>query len=118
MLFFILSLLVSNIYANEPVVVHTQYGDILGYETNMSRIFYGIPFAQPPVGPLRYSYMNLFSIYVCIYLCLIRWQSPVPIAKWSPKIINATYPPPACPQPPVPHVKSVTKTITLPVVSR
>lgn len=54
MLFFILSLLIPTICANELVVVHTQYGDIFGYQTNMSRVFYGIPFAQPPVGPLRY----------------------------------------------------------------
>ena len=54
MLFFLLSLLIPNICANEPVVVHTENGDILGYQTNMSRVFYGIPFAQPPVGPLRY----------------------------------------------------------------
>ena len=43
----------QNIYANEPVVVHTQYGDILGYQTNLARVFYGIPFAQPPINTLR-----------------------------------------------------------------
>jgi hypothetical protein len=66
MLFFILSLLIPNICANEPVVVHTQYGDILGYQTNMSRIFYGIPFAQPPVGPLRYYFYESFS--QCVFM--------------------------------------------------
>ncbi|CAF1467443.1 unnamed protein product [Adineta steineri] len=78
-LIFILTFSIQNIYANEPATVHTQYGDILGYQTNLARIFYGIPFAQPPVGTLR-------------------WQSPVPITKWDPKVINATQPPPACAQ--------------------
>ncbi|CAF4267554.1 unnamed protein product, partial [Rotaria sordida] len=68
------------ICANEHVIVHTQYGDVLGYQTDLARVFYGIPFAQPPIGTLR-------------------WQSPVPITKWDPKVINATQPPPACSQP-------------------
>ncbi|UJR11664.1 hypothetical protein I4U23_015845 [Adineta vaga] len=77
---FVLILLIPNIYANKPVIVHSQYGDILGYETNMSRIFYGIPFAQPPIDSLR-------------------WQPPVPVTKWDPKVLNATRPQPACSQP-------------------
>ncbi|CAF1420460.1 unnamed protein product [Adineta ricciae] len=64
------------------------YGDILGYQTNLSRVFYGIPFAQPPVGPLR-------------------WEAPVPVVRWAPKMINATQPPPACPRP-----KSTTRSTT------
>jgi hypothetical protein len=39
--------------ANEPTVVHTNYGDVLGYQTDLARVFYGIPFAQPPVEKLR-----------------------------------------------------------------
>ena len=68
MLFFILILFIPNICANEPVIVHTQYGGILGYQTNISRVFYGIPFAEPPVDLLRYcSYMNIIlSRYNCI----------------------------------------------------
>ncbi|CAF1538202.1 unnamed protein product [Adineta ricciae] len=95
MLFFILILFAPNVFANEPAFVHTQYGDILGYQTNMSRVFYGIPFAQPPVDALR-------------------WQSPVPITKWAPKIINATRPAPVCPQPPCPPS---TESIKCPTVS-
>jgi carboxylesterase type B len=55
--------------------------------------------------------------FLNVYLCLIRWQSPVPITKWDPKIINATRPPPACPQPPVPQSRSMIKSTTLPDVS-
>ncbi|CAF1489993.1 unnamed protein product, partial [Adineta ricciae] len=97
-LLFILATLFPTILANEPVVVHTQYGDILGYQTNLSRVFYGIPFAQPPVGPLR-------------------WEAPVPVVRWTPKMINATQPPPACPQPPVPQSKRSVRYTTLPITS-
>lgn len=38
---------------NQTVIVTTKYGDIRGYETGRARIFYGIPFAQPPVKELR-----------------------------------------------------------------
>jgi hypothetical protein len=38
---------------NESTIVHTNYGDIRGYQTDFARIFYGIPFAQPPVDKLR-----------------------------------------------------------------
>ncbi|CAF1175897.1 unnamed protein product [Adineta steineri] len=72
---------IQNGYGNEPTIVHTSYGDILGYKTDLARVFYGIPFAQPPVEKLR-------------------WNPPVPITEWSPKIINATIRAPACPQPP------------------
>ena len=40
--------------ADEPTMVHTRYGDVLGYETDMARVFYGIPFARPPVKRLRF----------------------------------------------------------------
>lgn len=36
-----------------PVTVTTQNGDVTGYQTDVARIFYGIPFAQPPVNELR-----------------------------------------------------------------
>ena len=40
---------------------------------------------------------NLFrSVLV---LGIDRWKRPVPVAKWAPKVINATQPAPACPQP-------------------
>lgn len=42
-----------SVHADESIIVHTTYGDILGYQTDMARVFYGIPFAQPPVGDLR-----------------------------------------------------------------
>lgn len=45
--------LVSTIAANQPVTVTTKYGDVMGYQTETARVFYGIPFAQPPVNDLR-----------------------------------------------------------------
>lgn len=38
---------------SKPIIVHTQYGDVLGFQTDLARVFYGIPFAQPPVDTLR-----------------------------------------------------------------
>ena len=43
----------SIVNANKTVIVHTNYGDVEGYETELARIFYGIPYAQPPVNTLR-----------------------------------------------------------------
>jgi len=51
---FILVCFVKNISANQAVTVTTKYGDVLGYQTESARVFYGIPFAQPPVNDLRY----------------------------------------------------------------
>jgi para-nitrobenzyl esterase len=44
--------------------VQTEYGALEGVVDGRSRIFKGVPFAAPPVGPLR-------------------WRSPQPPAKWS-----------------------------------
>jgi len=33
-------------------------------------------------------------------MSICRWQPPVSVSKWSPQVLNATTPPPACPQPP------------------
>jgi hypothetical protein len=49
----VLAYYIQNGYANEPTVVHTNYGDVLGYQTDLARVFYGIPFSQPPVNKLR-----------------------------------------------------------------
>ena len=53
MLLAIVIFTLQRVCAGENVIVHTQYGDVMGYQTDMSRIFYAIPFAQPPVGTLR-----------------------------------------------------------------
>jgi hypothetical protein len=44
---------IQNGCANVPTIVHTNYSDILGYQTDLARVFYGIPFAQPPVDKLK-----------------------------------------------------------------
>lgn len=75
------TLFVVYAYGSQPVVVQTQYGDVLGYQTDLARVFYGIPFAQPPTDALR-------------------WKPPTPVAKWYPNVINATQPAPACAQTP------------------
>jgi hypothetical protein len=49
----ILACTLQNGYANEPTIVHTENSDILGYQTDLARVFYGILFAQPPVNNLR-----------------------------------------------------------------
>ncbi|CAF1685741.1 unnamed protein product [Rotaria magnacalcarata] len=77
---FVLTCFTRTIYANRTVTVTTKYGDVLGFETDAARIFYGIPFAEPPVNDLR-------------------WEAPVAAGRWAPSVLNATKPPPACPQP-------------------
>src|SRR5271154_6892785 len=48
---------------NPPLVVKTKLGKVQGKADGTVRAFLGVPFAQPPVGPLR-------------------WKPPVPAAKW------------------------------------
>lgn len=43
----------------DPLVVETQSGAVRGFSKNVLNrdvhVFYGIPFAKPPVGPLRFK---------------------------------------------------------------
>ncbi|CAF4266907.1 unnamed protein product [Rotaria magnacalcarata] len=78
--FSLLTCLVKYSFSGRSVVVPRKYGDVLGYATDLGRIFYGIQFAQPP-------------------LCSLRWNLPAPISRWVLATINATEIPPACPQP-------------------
>src|ERR1700734_1599404 len=52
-------------HADNPLVVKTQQGKVQGKMSadGQARDFLGIPFAAPPVGPLR-------------------WRPPQPVAKW------------------------------------
>lgn len=69
--------------AHAPVV-STKTGKIRGMRKRSNGhcldVYYGIPFAKPPVGDLRF-------------------KTTVPLGKWS-GILNATQKPPACPQVP------------------
>ncbi len=56
--------------ANNPTVVRIEGGKIRGTAANDMLVFKGIPFAQPPVGALR-------------------WRSPQPVKPWQ-GIRNAT----------------------------
>src|SRR5579884_3081636 len=59
-------------------VVRTATGLVRGQVAADYRLFQGIPYAAPPVGPLR-------------------WQPPRPPAKWS-GTLDATKPGPQCMQ--------------------
>ena len=52
-------------HASNPLVIKTDQGKVQGKMSadNQTRDFLGIPFAAPPVGPLR-------------------WKPPQPAAKW------------------------------------
>jgi para-nitrobenzyl esterase len=58
--------LTTSAFAASPLEIHTDKGKVAGTLTadNQIRIFKGIPYAAPPVGPLR-------------------WQPPQPAAKWQ-----------------------------------
>jgi len=63
--------------ANEDTVV-TQYGAVVGGVYETARAFYGIPYAQPPVGNLRF-------------------ELPKPATPWSGTLNGKVYAP-GCPQ--------------------
>lgn len=58
----LLSCLLVPVVSAEPI--HTESGLVEGIEDNGVRVFRGIPFAAPPVGPLR-------------------WRAPSPAAAWE-----------------------------------
>jgi para-nitrobenzyl esterase len=61
-----------------PLVVRTDKGAVRGLHANNAREFFGIPYAAPPVGALR-------------------WRPPHPAAPW-PGVRNATSPGSTCAQ--------------------
>ncbi|XP_066270604.1 cAMP-regulated D2 protein-like [Branchiostoma lanceolatum] len=61
-------------------IVQTQYGAVQGISVEEGDIFLGLPFAEPPVGDLR-------------------WQPPQPFSsQWSPSVRDGSVPGQACPQ--------------------
>jgi para-nitrobenzyl esterase len=64
--------------ATEPVTAHVETGDLAGRLVGTVAIYKNIPFAAPPVGPLR-------------------WKPPQPAASWT-GVRDAGEYGPACPQ--------------------
>lgn len=62
----------------EGPVVLTHSGPVRGLTLDKAHVFYGIPYAAPPVGPKR-------------------WAAPEPVSRWT-KPYDATFPRPACMQ--------------------
>ena len=62
-------------------IVDTVFGPVEGIylESDGAQAFYGVPFAAPPVGDLR-------------------WKDPQDPVPWGPDIWLATENPPGCPQ--------------------
>jgi para-nitrobenzyl esterase len=69
----------TGLAAAEPVVVTLADGQIRGEQTGGVDSFHAIPYAAPPVGPLR-------------------WKPPQPVAPWQ-GVRDATHNGPICPQP-------------------
>ena len=62
----------------EPPRAHVEGGEVVGVESRSAKIFRAIPYAAPPIGPLR-------------------WRPPAPAPPWS-GARAATAPGAACPQ--------------------
>lgn len=83
----------SDVVEASTTTVTTINGDVRGYKLSIDGInevgsgitsinlFLGIPYAEPPVGDLRFS-------------------RPVPKSSWSPKRLDALNISPSCPQRP------------------
>ncbi|MEZ0339999.1 carboxylesterase/lipase family protein [Mycobacterium sp. pV006] len=65
---------------SDPAVVHTAAGAVRGVDEPGHRVFWGIPYAAPPVGPLRFA-------------------SPQPAPPWA-GLRDADHPGPRCIQAP------------------
>jgi para-nitrobenzyl esterase len=69
---------------NESLIVRTDAGSVEGIQQDGLRVFYGIPFAAPPTGELR-------------------WRPPAPVRPWEgvreTKAYAATCPQPGSPAP-------------------
>ncbi|KAJ8046662.1 cAMP-regulated D2 protein [Holothuria leucospilota] len=61
------------------LLVETTHGPVQGTRLGDCDVFWGIPYAQPPVGDLR-------------------WKSPQTLQEWSPEILQANSKPPGCVQ--------------------
>ena len=75
--------------ADAPLVVRVDSGQLQGVVAGSTREFLGVPYAQPPVGALR-------------------WVPPLPASHWS-GIRPATTPGNACPQQPSPILPGISE---------
>lgn len=62
----------------QPITIQTTSGPITGQTDGIAQLFFGVPFAAPPVGDLR-------------------WKAPQPPTPWTSPV-NATWFKPVCPQ--------------------
>ncbi|PIK43995.1 putative cAMP-regulated D2 protein-like [Apostichopus japonicus] len=64
---------------NLPLIADTVYGPVQGKREGTSDAFLGVPFAQPPIGGMR-------------------WKDPQPPSAWKPEVLKADTQPPGCMQ--------------------
>jgi para-nitrobenzyl esterase len=64
--------------SSDACLVKTALGDVRGLDLGSSCAFLGVPFAAPPVGPLR-------------------WKPPQRSGPWAPSTLDATAAAPGCP---------------------
>eukprot|EP00058_Branchiostoma_floridae_P007719 XP_002593207.1 hypothetical protein BRAFLDRAFT_72715 [Branchiostoma floridae] len=67
------------ITADSGPLIETSFGKVQGLYTEKARVFYGIPYASAPTGPLR-------------------WKPPQDPASWAPNVLQVTEKEAACPQ--------------------
>ncbi|KAK5576535.1 hypothetical protein RB653_007679 [Dictyostelium firmibasis] len=78
-IFLILFSYISICFSNEETIVNTEYGSIRGVIKETNKVYFGVPFAIPPIGDLR-------------------WSAPLDPFPWYGTIYNATKQKSICPQ--------------------
>ncbi len=86
--FSVLTIFLSFTVFSQTPIVHTKSGKVAGYIENTIEVFKGIPFAEPPVGALRWKAPQPVTAWKDLKICTAFGASPMqadpkPFMVWS-----------------------------------